>query len=185
MNCKTLNENLLAYVDSKTSDALPEALKKDLDIHIDQCEKCEARVREEINIRSVLSALPVKPMNANFRNRVMDSIKEKQEPKKQYGFFAGFSAAVVASVLIWVTAVYISSPGANTSAIHENSVVDVAEETADEISEQAKVDKPTADANQQAAEQHKEDVMIKTETAREKTNDANEKVHQLIAETNE
>ena len=117
MNCKILKDNLLAYVDSETSDVLPEALIKDLDLHVSQCEKCEARVREEINIRSVLSALPVKPMNANFRNRVMDSIKEKQTQKKQYGYFAGFSAAVAASVLIWVTAVYISSPGNNATAI--------------------------------------------------------------------
>jgi len=103
-NCEDVDENLLAYVDSQ----IPEQLSIMIDAHIQQCAACEAKVLEERKIQSILKVLPVKPMRANFKSRVIDSVTEREQPKNQYGFFAGVSVAIAASVMIWVVAAFLA-----------------------------------------------------------------------------
>ena len=117
MNCKTVEDNLLNYVDARQAGELHKPLVDEIDIHIKQCKACSIKVLEETKIQSVLRELPVKSMSHSFRDRLVDSVRDKETPAKQNGFFMGFSAAMVASVMIWGVAAFIGSPSVTEPAM--------------------------------------------------------------------
>ena len=105
MNCEIFEENFFRYVDLQ----LIQSLASQLDEHLKQCADCESKVAEEKKIQLVLREFPIKPMSANFRARLLDSIRLQSPPKRQYGYAIGLSVAVAVSLLIWLLAVFIGS----------------------------------------------------------------------------
>ena len=105
MDCELLKENFLSYVDLQ----LTQQLSTKIDEHIEQCQSCTIKVAEEKKIQSVLRNFPIKPMSANFRARVLSSIRLENTHKRQHGVTLGLAIAVGAGLLIWLLAVFIGS----------------------------------------------------------------------------
>ena len=105
MSCELLKENFFSYVDLQ----LTQPLSGQLDEHIEQCSACSTEVKEEKKIQSALRDFPIKPMSANFRARVLSSIRLENTHKRQHGVTLGLAIAVGAGLLIWLLAVFIGS----------------------------------------------------------------------------
>lgn len=105
MNCNIFQQVLLDYLDGQLS----QETVTDIEKHVQDCTVCQNHLQDEKEIRSILKALPIRPMSENFRTRLMSSITEQPVKHSRSSFFAGFSLAVAASMLIWVATFVINN----------------------------------------------------------------------------
>ena len=102
MNCDNCIETLDRYLDGE----LGEAADRDLESHVDSCDRCSARLAQKRALRRALKVMPYVPPEHGFYDRVLEeTVKTTQRNEAMFWGSAGLGAAVAASVIAWLVLV--------------------------------------------------------------------------------
>lgn len=106
-------DDILLELDDYLDQLLDEGQRSRVQAHINQCQRCQQSLHEEMAWRQTVRALPVAPASEGFAQRALQQAKDQQQQSHRHNnFLAGFSSAIAAGLAIWmVTAVFLSEPG--------------------------------------------------------------------------
>ncbi|UCE88422.1 MAG: zf-HC2 domain-containing protein [Pseudomonadota bacterium] len=103
MDCKQTGRNIDDYLDGW----LDPAVQRALEAHLESCAACDARIKDERELRAALRALPVPPMRRGFTDQVFDKVVQASTPRRRslapvfgVAMAAGLAVALVVSALL-------------------------------------------------------------------------------------
>lgn len=94
MHCKLIQAQLHDYIDK----ALSEETRQAIDAHLHECQCCRNELQELQALLAQLNQLPVPAPSADFEDHVLHALQAPTTHRR--GFFAGFSSAIAASLML-------------------------------------------------------------------------------------
>lgn len=106
MNCKTVEKNLIAYLDARTDPGR----RREMEAHLAGCQVCRERAGQLRELWGLLDELPVLPPTPGFDAAVRVRIAQEPQPAGSWGWLAAPSprlAIGVAALLVF--SIWLSS----------------------------------------------------------------------------
>lgn len=119
------------YIDDYLDGWLDPAVQRELEAHLTSCAACDARIRDERELRAALRALPVPPMRRAFAEQVFHKAAQANTPQRRtlapvfgLAMAAGLAVALVVGALL-PTQTGPQAPGVQSLTLHQVRTVEL------------------------------------------------------------